>query len=50
MPKPIERVTMFKIPKEDDREKLLNQYKVLKMTAFKVSQIKEDFLLGKLFK
>ena len=35
MPK-IERITMFKIPKEEDRNRVLEQYKVLKKTATKV--------------
>ncbi len=38
MPK-IERITMFKIPKEEDRNKVLEQYKVLKKTATKVWQV-----------
>jgi hypothetical protein len=32
----IERITMFKIPKEEDRDRALEQYKVLKRTAVKV--------------
>lgn len=35
---PIERITLFKVPKEEDRERLLEQYKVLAKTATKVSQ------------
>ena len=38
MQKPIERLTMFKIPKEEDRERALKQYKILRKTAVKVSQ------------
>ena len=33
---PIERVTMFKIPKREDREKVLEGYRVMKKTAVKV--------------
>jgi len=36
MPKPIERVTMFKIADRADRERVLEQYKVLRKTAVKV--------------
>ncbi|KAJ5160830.1 uncharacterized protein N7482_007834 [Penicillium canariense] len=32
---PIERITLFKIPKEEDRQRLLAQYKVLAKTATK---------------
>ncbi|KAF3387334.1 hypothetical protein F1880_001572 [Penicillium rolfsii] len=32
---PIERITLFKIPKEEDRLRLLEQYKVLAKTATK---------------
>ncbi|CAI7631719.1 unnamed protein product [Penicillium glandicola] len=32
---PIERITLFKIPNEADRERVLEQYKVLKETATK---------------
>lgn len=35
---PIERITLFKVPKEEDRLRLLEQYKVLAKTATKVSQ------------
>lgn len=35
---PIERITLFKIPKEEDRQRLLEQYKVLAKTATKVRQ------------
>lgn len=40
---PIERVTLFKIPKEEDIEPLLDQYKILSKTAVKVSRL--HFLL-----
>jgi hypothetical protein len=33
---PIERITLFKVPKEEDRQRLLEQYKVLAKTATKV--------------
>lgn len=33
----IERITLFNIPNEDDRDKVLAQYKVLVETATKVS-------------
>jgi len=33
---PIERITMFKIPNEADRDRVLEQYKVLAKTAVKV--------------
>jgi hypothetical protein len=33
---PIERITLFKVPKEEDRLRLLEQYKVLAKTATKV--------------
>lgn len=33
---PIERITLFNIPKEEDRNKVLEQYKVLAKTATKV--------------
>lgn len=33
---PIERVTLFKIPNEADRDRVLEQYKVLVKTAVKV--------------
>ena len=32
----VERITMFKIPREEDRDRALEQYKVLKRTAVKV--------------
>ncbi|KAJ5432251.1 uncharacterized protein N7458_011407 [Penicillium daleae] len=32
---PIERITLFKIPKEEDRQRLLEQYKILSKTATK---------------
>ncbi|KAJ9295671.1 hypothetical protein DTO271G3_5694 [Paecilomyces variotii] len=32
---PIERITMFKIPNESDRDRVLEQYKVLAKTAVK---------------
>jgi len=32
----IERITMFKIPREEDRNRALQQYGVLKRTAVKV--------------
>jgi hypothetical protein len=35
----IERITMFKIPREEDRNRALQQYRVLKKTAVKVWQI-----------
>jgi hypothetical protein len=34
---PIERITLFKIPKEEDRQRLLEQYKILSKTATKVN-------------
>lgn len=34
---PIERITLFKIPKEEDVQRVLEQYKVLAKTATKVS-------------
>lgn len=34
---PIERITLFKIPNEADRARVLEQYKVLAKTATKVS-------------
>lgn len=33
---PIERITLFKVPKEADRLRLLEQYKILAKTATKV--------------
>jgi hypothetical protein len=33
---PIERITLFKIPNEADRDRVLEQYKVLVKTATKV--------------
>lgn len=33
---PIERITLFKIPNEADRDRVLEQYKVLAKTATKV--------------
>jgi hypothetical protein len=33
---PIERITLFKIPNEADRDRVLEQYKVLARTATKV--------------
>lgn len=33
---PIERITLFKIPNEADRERVLEQYKILAKTAVKV--------------
>ena len=33
---PIERITLFKIPNEADRDRVLEQYKVLAKTAVKV--------------
>ena len=33
---PIERITLFKIPNETDRDRVLEQYKVLAKTAVKV--------------
>lgn len=33
---PIERITLFKVPNEADRLRLLEQYKVLAKTATKV--------------
>jgi len=33
---PIERITLFNVPKEEDRKRLLEQYKVLAKTATKV--------------
>lgn len=35
---PVERVTLFKIPKEEDIDRLLEQYKILSKTAVKVSK------------
>jgi len=35
----IERITMFKIPREEDRNSALQQYRVLKRTAVKVRKI-----------
>lgn len=40
---PIERVTMFKIPKQEDREKVLEGYRRMKKTAVKV---RVSFLLS----
>jgi hypothetical protein len=37
MGKPVERITMFKIPEAEGRKKVLDQYKVMKSTAVKVS-------------
>lgn len=36
---PIERITLFKIPSEADRARVLEQYKVLAKTATKVSDV-----------
>lgn len=36
---PIERITLFKIPNEADRDRVLEQYKVLAKTATKVRYI-----------
>jgi hypothetical protein len=36
---PIERITLFKIPNEADRDRVLEQYKVLAKTATKVRPI-----------
>ena len=36
---PIERITLFKIPNEADRDRVLEQYKVLAKTATKVQMI-----------
>lgn len=36
---PIERVTLFKIPKEEDIDRLLDQYRTLSKTAVKVSKL-----------
>ena len=36
----VERITMFKIAKEEDRERVLEQYKVLKRTAVKVRSVR----------
>lgn len=33
---PIERITLFNVPKAEDRQRLLEQYKVLAKTATKV--------------
>jgi hypothetical protein len=33
---PVERITMFKIPNEADRDRVLEQYKILVKTALKV--------------
>ena len=33
---PIERITLFKIPNDDDLNRVLEQYKVLAKTAVKV--------------
>jgi hypothetical protein len=33
---PIERITLFKIPSEADRDRVLEQYKILAKTAVKV--------------
>lgn len=33
---PIERITLFKIPNDADRDRVLEQYKVLAKTAVKV--------------
>jgi hypothetical protein len=38
----IERITMFKIPKEEDRNRALEQYRVLKRTAVKVCMINDN--------
>lgn len=32
----VERITMFKIPHKEDRDRALEQYKVFKQTAVKV--------------
>ncbi|EPS31764.1 hypothetical protein POX_d06043 [Penicillium oxalicum] len=32
---PIERITLFKVPKEEDRHRILEQYKILAKTATK---------------
>jgi hypothetical protein len=36
MDEPIERVTMFKVSSQEDREKILDQYKIMAKTAVKV--------------
>lgn len=36
---PIERITLFNVPKEEDRKRLLEQYKVLAKTATKVCDL-----------
>jgi hypothetical protein len=33
---PIERITLFNVPKAEDRARILEQYKVLAKTAVKV--------------
>lgn len=41
---PIERITMFKIPNEADRDRVLEQYKVLAKAAVKVPPFYPDTL------
>lgn len=33
---PVERITLFKIPNDADRDRVLEQYKILTKTAVKV--------------
>jgi hypothetical protein len=40
----VHRITMFKIPKEEDRQKLLEQYKVLATTHERVRKFLQWFL------
>lgn len=37
---PIERITLFNIPNEEDRNRVLEQYKVLAKTATKVNSVR----------
>lgn len=46
---PIERITLFKIPNEADRDRVLEQYKVLAKTAVKVCFFFPSFLSFPLF-
>jgi len=36
MPNPVERVALFKVPKKEDRDALIEKYRELKKTAVKV--------------
>jgi hypothetical protein len=41
--KPVQRITLFKIPSTEDQEKLLNIYRKMPRTAVKAGQAFDDF-------